>query len=533
MIKTQVSFKEMVDYMTESTGFVIPEYSAKNMYRKTTYGDNRIIPSQHFTVFENDNEDRCIYTSEDGRKIYIQSLLDPNDDRNVKSSRIMNQLEAGLKLLGQDLLAYLDFRYNDYTSRIKYNDYHLIIANELPYLSPILLMNYGPSDQVLVGDLGDIYLDPCEDRIVGEDEPWAFVQEFIQPELIVYSEFGKMVTNEEYKIKNFVDYKDPIQMHIGEKMYIRSYFVNDVLDSWDFPCDRGYKNTILGQLYKRLEYDSISNSFKEITRVNQNRDHTFIAIDEKEFFADPININRFEGFSKRSLSRINPRDKMTISKLSDNISDKYLDIVALALQTHKFDLRNAVAQILLRGYSSAEGIIDIPEDKDFQNLNFVIARISDVTKTSPGLERKVITNLEDDTQYDHVILLRTCDPEEDDYGPIFIPLIYINGSNKLLHIDKSSYENVVTMTILEGLIRFFGAMVPTINGHTSLRSNKLAAVTVNSTDLYISDFRKYENITRWTVAYDPEEYVTYGSIIKLDVGFIPKEPVDIAEVKEK
>ena len=34
-------------------------------------------------------------------------------------------------------------------------------------------------------------------------------------------------------------------------------------------------------------------------------------------------------------------------------------------------------------------------------------------------------------------------------------------------------------------------------------------------------------------AYDPEEYVTYGSINKLDVGFIPKEPVDIAEVKEK
>lgn len=532
MIKTQVSFKDMIDLMGESTGFNIPKYSAKNMYRKTTYGDNRIIPSQHFTVFENDNEDRCIYTSEDGRKIYIQSLLDPKDDRNVKSKQIMDQLEVGLKLLGPDLLTYLDYKYNEDVSRIEYKDYHLIIANELPYLSPILLMNYGPSDQVLVGDFGDIYLDPCDNRIVSNDDPWAFVQDYIKPELIVYSEFGKMLTNEEYKIRHFADYKDPIQMHIGEKIYIRTYLLNEILDSWDFPCDRGYKNITLGQLYKRLEYDSISNSFKEITRVNQNRDHTFIAIDEEEFFADPINILNFEGFSKRPLSRLNTRDNMTISKLSDNISDKYLDIVASTLQMHKFDLQNAVAHVIMRGYNSGEGVIDIPEDKDFHNLNFVLARLSDVTKTSPKLEPKFTTNLEDDTQYKHVILLRTCDPEEDSYGPVFIPLIYINGYNRL-YIDKSSYENVATMTILEGLLKFFGAMIPTINGHIRLESNKLAAVTVNSSDLYISDFRKYETITRWMTAYDPEEYVTYGSINKLDVGFIPKEPVDIAEVKEK
>lgn len=531
MIKTQVSFKDMVDLMGESTGFVIPEYSAKNMYRQSTYGDNRIIPSQYYTVFENDNEDRCIYTSEDGRKIYIKSLLNPNDDRNIKSKQIMNQLESGLKLLGPDLLAYLDYKYNEDISRIEYKDYHLIIANELPYLTPILLMNYCPSDQVLVGDLGDIYLDACEDRIVGENEPWAFVQENIQPELIVYSEFGKMITNEEYKIRRFSDYKDPIQMHIGEKMYIRTYLVNEVLDSWDFPCDRGYKNTILGQLYKRLEYDSISNSFKEITRISQNRDHTYIAIDEEEFFADPIDILSFEGFSKRPLSRLNTRDNMTISKLSDNISDKYLDIVASVLQMHKFDLKNAVAHVIMRGYNSGEGIIDIPEDKDFYNLNFVLARISDVTKTSPKLERKVITNLEDDTQYRHVILLRTCDPEEDDYGPIFIPLIYINSADKSYN-DKS-YEDLATFTILEGLLKFFGSIIPAINGRMRLEADKLAAVAVNSTDLYISDFRKYESITRWTVVYDPEEYITYGSINKLDVGFIPKEPINMAEVEEK
>lgn len=531
MIKTQVSFKDMVDLMGKETGFTIPEYSAKTMYRQSTYDDNRIIPSQHYTIFENGNEDRCIYTSEDGRSIYIKSLLNPDDESNIKSKQIMDQLEAGLKLLGPDLLTYLDYKYNEDISRIEYKDYHLIIANELPYLVPILLMNYGPSDQVLVGDLGDIYLDTCEDRIVGEDEPWAFVQDNMRPELIVYSEFGKMVTNEEYKIRRFSDYEDPIQMHIGEKMHIRSYLVNEVLDSWDFPCDRGYNNTILCQLYKRLEYDSISNSFKEITRVNQNRDHTFIAIDEDEFFADPIDILNFEGFSKRPLSRINHRDGMSISKLSDNISDKYLDIVADTLNVHRIDLRNAVAHVIMRGYNSnGADIIDIPDDKEFCNLNFVLARLSDVTKTSPGLESN-ITNLEDDTQYNHIVLLRVCDPEEDNDAPIFIPLIYISNINRF-YADKS-YENLATFAVLEALVRFFGCMVPSITGRMRLASDKIAAVSVTSTDLYISDFRKAESIVRWSPAYDAEEWVSYGSINKLDVGFIPKEPTTMAEVEEK
>ena len=300
MIHTQVSFKEMVSHSGEVSGFVIPEYSRKTLYRRTKSGDNRIVPSQHFTIFARYVEDKCIYESEDGRKIYIKPLLDPKDERNEKVSSIMNSLEKGFNLLGSELLTYLDFRYNEDESRIKYNDYHLIVANKLPYLTPIIFMNYGPSDQVVVGSLGDIFFDPCSDRIVDEDEPWAFVHDDIKPEMIGYSKFGKMLSNEEYKIESFSDYADDIKLHIGEKMYIRSFLVNQIEASWDFPCDRGYKNFVLSRLYKRLEYDVLSNSFKELTKLEQNRIHDFIAVDENEYFSDEIDLTNpeFEGFDR-------------------------------------------------------------------------------------------------------------------------------------------------------------------------------------------------------------------------------------------
>lgn len=550
MIKTQVSFKEMVSHSGEVSGFNIPEYSRKTLYRRTKSGDNRIVPSQHFTIFASSVEDKCIYESEDGRKIYIKPLLDPKDERNEKVSAIMNSLEKGFKLLGSELLTYLDFRYNEDESRIKYNDYHLIIANKLPYLTPIILMNYGPSDQVVVGSLGDIFFDTCSDRIVNEDEAWAFVHDDIKPEMIGYSKFGKMLSNEEYKIESFSDYADDIKLHIGEKMYIRSFLVNQIEASWDFPCDRGYKNFVLSRLYKRLEYDVLSNSFKELTKLEQNRIHDFIAVDENEYFSDEIDLTNpeFEGFDRRPVSRLNQYDKMTIGKLSNNISNEYLDAVTSILQEHRYELKNAIAKILLRGYNDTDGmrIIDIPDQETFDNLELYLARVSHIPLTST-IENS-IKDLSDDTNFIHVVLLKTCDPTEDDYGPVYIPLFKIRSykftpmedfdGNKLqeTYIDypkNVSFRTMVKYDTLKALTGFFSGMIPNISGRTPMTLDKRAAVQLSNNTLYISDFTKSTSITRWSVVTETDEYLIYGNINALDVGYMPEFIVDAVSIEKE
>lgn len=550
MIKTQVSFKEMVSHSGEVSGFVIPEYSRKTLYRRTKSGDNRIIPSQHFTIFASSVEDKCIYESEDGRKIYIKPLLDPKDKRNEKVPAIMNSLEKGFKLLGSELLTYLDFRYNEDESRIKYNDYHLIVANKLPYLTPIIFMNYGPSDQVVVGSLGDIFFDTCSDRIVNEDEAWAFVHDDIKPEMIGYSKFGKMLSNEEYKIESFSDYDDDIKLHIGEKMYIRSFLVNQIENSWDFPCDRGYKNFVLSRLYKRLEYDVLSSSFKELTKLEQNRHHDFIAVDENEYFSDEIDLTNpeFEGFDRRPVSKLNPHDKMTIGKLSNNISNEYLDAVASILQEHRYELKNAIARIILRGYSDTDGmrIIDVPDQDTFDNLELYLARVSHIPLTST-IENS-IKDLSDDTNFIHVVLLKTCDPTEDDYGPVYIPLFKIRSykftpmedfdGNKLqeTYIDypkNVSFRTMVKYDTLKALTGFFSGMIPNISGRTPMTLDKRAAVQLSNNTLYISDFTKSTSITRWSVVTETDEYLIYGNINALDVGYMPEFIVDAVSIDKK
>ena len=550
MIQTQVSFKEMVSHSGEVSGFVIPEYSRKTLYRRTKSGDNRIIPSQHFTIFASSVEDKCIYESEDGRKIYIKPLLDPKDKRNEKVSSIMNSLEKGFKLLGSELLKYLDFRYNEDESRIKYNDYHLIVANKLPYLTPIIFMNYGPSDQVVVGSLGDIFFDTCSDRIVNEDEAWAFVHDDIKPEMIGYSKFGKMLSNEEYKIESFSDYADDIKLHIGEKMYIRSFLVNQIEDSWDFPCDRGYRNFPLSRLYKRLEYDVLSRSFKELTKLEQNRDHDFIAVDENEYFSDEIDLTNpeFEGFDRRPVSRLNQYDKMTIGKLSNNISNEYLDAVTSILQEHRYELKNAIAKILLRGYNDTDGmrIIDIPDQETFDNLELYLARVSHIPLTST-IENS-IKDLSDDTNFIHVVLLKTCDPTEDDYGPVYIPLFKIRSykftpmedfdGNKLqeTYIDypkNVSFRTMVKYDTLKALTGFFSGMIPNISGRTPMTLDKRAAVLLSDNTLYISDFTKSTSITRWSVVTETDEYLIYGNINALDVGYMPEFIVDAVSIEKE
>lgn len=550
MIQTQVSFKEMVSHSGEVSGFVIPEYSRKTLYRRTKSGDNRIIPSQHFTIFASSVEDKCIYESEDGRKIYIKPLLDPKDKRNEKVSSIMNSLEKGFKLLGSELLTYLDFRYNEDESRIKYNDYHLIVANKLPYLTPIIFMNYGPSDQVVVGSLGDIFFDTCSDRIVNEDEPWAFVHDDIKPEMIGYSKFGKMLSNEEYKIESFSDYDDDIKLHIGEKMYIRSFLVNQIEGSWDFPCDRGYKNFVLSRLYKRLEYDVLSNSFKELTKLEQNRIHDFIAVDENEYFSDDIDLTdpEFKGFDRRPVSRLNQYDKMTIGKLSNNISNEYLDAVTSILQEHRYELKNAIAKILLRGYNDTDGmrIIDIPDQETFDNLELYLARVSHIPLTST-IENS-IKDLSDDTNFIHVVLLKTCDPTEDDYGPVYIPLFKIksykftpmedfDGNNlQETYIDypkNVSFRTMVKYDTLKALTGFFSGMIPNISGRTPMTLDKRAAVQLSNNTLYISDFTKSTSITRWSVVTETDEYLIYGNINALDVGYMPEFIVDAVSIEKE
>ena len=550
MIKTQVSFKEMVSHSGEVSGFVIPEYSRKTLYRRTKSGDNRIIPSQHFTIFASSVEDKCIYESEDGRKIYIKPLLDPKDKRNEKVSSIMNSLEKGFKILGSELLTYLDFRYNEDESRIKYNDYHLIVANKLPYLTPIIFMNYGPSDQVVVGSLGDIFFDACSDRIVNEDEAWAFVHDDIKPEMIGYSKFGKMLSNEEYKIESFSDYEDDIKLHIGEKIYIRSFLVNQIEGSWDFPCDRGYKNFVLSRLYKRLEYDVLSNSFKELTKLEQNRIHDFIAVDENEYFSDEIDLTNpeFEGFDRRPVSRLNQYDKMTIGKLSNNISNEYLDAVTSILQEHRYELKNAIAKILLRGYNDTDGmrIIDIPDQEAFDNLELYLARVSHIPLTST-IENS-IKDLSDDTNFIHVVLLKTCDPTEDDYGPVYIPLFKIrsykftpmedfDGNNlQETYIDypkNVSFRTMVKYDTLKALTGFFSGMIPNISGRTPMTLDKRAAVQLSNNTLYISDFTKSTSITRWSVVTETDEYLIYGNINALDVGYTPEFIVDAVSIEKE
>ena len=549
MIKTQVSFKEMVSHSGEVSGFNIPEYSRKTLYRRTKSGDNRIIPSQHFTIFASSVEDKCIYESEDGRKIYIKPLLDPKDERNEKVSSIMNSLEKGFKLLGSELLTYLDFRYNEDESRIKYNDYHLIVANKLPYLTPIIFMNYGPSDQVVVGSLGDIFFDACSDRIVNEDEAWAFVHDDIKPEMIGYSKFGKMLSNEEYKIESFSDYDDDIKLHIGEKMYIRSFLVNQIEGSWDFPCDRGYKNFVLSRLYKRLEYDVLSNSFKELTKLEQNRIHDFIAVDENEYFSDDIDLTNpeFKGFDRRPVSRLNQYDKMTIGKLSNNISNEYLDAVASVLQEHRYELKNAIARIILRGYNDTDGmrIIDVPDQDAFDNLELYLARVSYIPLTST-IENS-IKDLSDDINFIHVVLLKTCDPTEDDYGPVYIPLFKIRSYNYKIVADienklqdtfinypkEASFRTMVKYDTLKALTGFFSGMIPNISGRTPMTLDKRAAVQLSNNTLYISDFTKSTSITRWSVVTETDEYLIYGNINALDVGYMPEFIVDAVSIEKE
>lgn len=549
MIQTQVSFKEMVSHSGEVSGFVIPEYSRKTLYRRTKSGDNRIVPSQHFTIFASSVEDKCIYESEDGRKIYIKPLLDPKDKRNEKVSSIMNSLEKGFKLLGSELLTYLDFRYNEDEQRIKYNDYHLIVANKLPYLTPIILMNYGPSDQVVVGSLGDIFFDTCSDRIVNEDEAWAFVHDDIKPEMIGYSKFGKMLSNEEYKIESFSDYDDDIKLHIGEKMYIRSFLVNQIEDSWDFPCDRGYRNFPLSRLYKRLEYDVLSRSFKELTKLEQNRDHDFIAVDENEYFSDDIDLTNpeFKGFDRRPLFKLNEYDKMTIGKLSNNISNEYLDAVAFVLQEHRYELKNAIARIILRGYNDTDGmrIIDVPDQDAFDNLELYLARVSYIPLTST-LENSV-KDLSDDTNFIHVVLLKTCDPTEDDFGPVYIPLFKIRSYNYKIVADiedklqdtfinypkEASFGTMVKYDALKALTGFFSGMIPNISGRTPMTLDKRAAVLLSDNTLYISDFTKSTSITRWSVVTETDEYLIYGNINALDVGYMPELIVDAVSIEKE
>ena len=182
MIYTQLSFKDMIGWMAPEKGYVIKKYSAENLYRITTKGDNRIIPSQHFTMFrinEIDSPQMEIYRSEDDRKIYIQSLLNPSRTYNKKLSAVMESLKERLGKYGKELMEFLDYKYNDQKDHVEYRDFYLVVGMELPFLTPILFMNYGPSDQVYIGSLTEPYGLPCNlrDEDADDNDHWSFVRE--------------------------------------------------------------------------------------------------------------------------------------------------------------------------------------------------------------------------------------------------------------------------------------------------------------------------------------------------------------------
>ena len=182
MIYTQLSFKDMIGWMCPEKGFIIKEYSAENLYRITTKGDNRIIPSQHFTMFkinDIDSPEMEIYRSEDGRKIYIQSLLNPSRTYNKKMGAVMESIKERLGKYGKELMEFLDYKYNDQTDHVEYKNFHLVVGMELPFLTPMLFMNYGPSDQVYIGSLSEPYGLPCNlrDEDADDNDHWSFVRE--------------------------------------------------------------------------------------------------------------------------------------------------------------------------------------------------------------------------------------------------------------------------------------------------------------------------------------------------------------------
>ena len=92
---------------------------------------------------------------------------------------------------------------------------------------------------------------------------------------------------------------------------------------------------------------------------------------------------------------------------------------------------------------------------------------------------------------------------------------------------------MVKYDTLKALTGFFSGMIPNISGRTPMTLDKRAAVLLSDNTLYISDFTKSTSITRWSVVTETDEYLIYGNINALDVGYMPEFIVDAVSIEKE
>ena len=549
MIYTQLSFKDMIGWMAPEKGYVIKKYSAENLYRITTKGDNRIIPSQHFTMFrinEIDSPQMEIYKSEDGRKIYIQSLLNPSRTYNKKLTVVMESLKERLSKYGKELMEFLDYKYNDQKDHVEYKNFHLVVGMKLPFLNPMLFMNYGPSDQVYIGSLSEPYELPCDlrDEDADDNDHWSFVRENPTEEEFDDCDFIRSLKNKTYMnekihmLRRDEDYDKEIFFDMIEKDHIiRSSIVNKIEKAFDTQTDCGYDFVWVTKLTKRYKYDKAANVYKEIIDIVDDEYFANIAVEPYEAIAiDEINYGTFEGYHKMNVEEYSfLKAKMTIAALSDNISEQFVDMVREQIALFKDEIKYVIANILLSGYNYCDKgfIVDIPDPETFDNIELFVARESNHALTSNFNGKILRPTPEKDGNSRHVVLFRPYDKDTlEDYWPSYIPLFKIDMADRLSgYSADESYNARVIIAIQKGIAHMFAGRIATIGGYKgSVNSSVTEAIMINNDNLYIKggDSTVDECITRWRVIDKTGRGFYYGQIKALDLGpqpVIPKTPI--------
>lgn len=559
MIYTQLSFKDMIGWMCPEKGFIIKEYSAENLYRITTKGDNRIIPSQHFTMFkinDIDSPEMEIYRSEDGRKIYIQSLLNPSRTYNKKMGAVMESLKERLGKYGKELMEFLDYKYNDQKDHVEYKNFHLVVGMELPFLTPMLFMNYGPSDQVYIGSLSEPYGLPCNlrDEDADDNDHWSFVRENPTEEEFDDCYFISSLKDKSYEVEKIhiirrdsIKDKEKFFNLVENDHVIRSGISNEILKAFDTQTDCGYDFVWITKLTKRYDYDRAANAYKEIIDISNDEYFANIAVEPYEAIAiNEINYATFEGYYKMDIDHSFLASKMTIAALSDNISEQFVDIVREQVALFKNEVKYVIANIMLSGYNYYDKgfIVDIPESEMFDNIELFVARETDHRLTSDINGKILRPKPEKDGNSRHVVLFRPCDKDTtDDYWASYIPLFNIDMADRLSgYSADESYNARVIIAIQKGIAHMFASRLATIGGYKgAVNSSVTEAVMINNDNLYLrgKDFAVDECITRWRVI-DRTSGLYYGQIKALDLGpqpMIPKTPIyaiknEYTEIKE-
>lgn len=560
MIYTQLSFKDMIGWMDPEKGYVIKEYSAENLYRITTKGDNRIIPSQHFTMFkinDIDSQEMEIYRSEEGRKIYIQSLLNPSRTYNKKMGAVMESLKERLGKYGKELMEFLDYKYNDQKDHIEYKNFHLVVAMELPFLTPMLFMNYGPSDQVYIGSLSEPYGLPCNlrDEDADDNDHWSFVRENPTEEEFDDCYFISSLKDKSYEIEKIhiirrdsIEDKERFFNLVENDHVIRSGITNEILKAFDTQTDCGYDFVWITKLTKRYDYDRAANAYKEIIDIIDNEYFANIAVEPYEAVAiNEVDYGTFEGYHKRDVEHLFLASKMTIAALSDNISEQFVDMVREQIVAFKEQIKYVIANIMLSGYNYRDKgfLVDIPDSETFDNIELFVARESDLRLTSDFNGKILRPKPEKDGNSRHVVLFRPYDKDSlQDYWPSYIPLFNIDMVDRLTgYAADESYNARVIIAIQKGIAHMFAGRLATIGGYKgAVNSSVTEAVIVNNDNLYIKggDSTVDECITRWRVIDRTGRGLYYGRIKALDLGpqpAIPKTPIyaiknEYTEIKE-